>query len=76
MWTHKNVAALRTEPWVYVALPDTEIEYFQMHEPKDVVPRQPWELLAPTRLDWLCPVPWIGFAVLRTYRALKSLSIL
>ncbi len=60
MWTHKNVAALRTEPWVYVALPDTEIEYFQMHEPKDVVPRQ----------------PWIGFAVLRTYRALKSLSIL
>ena len=62
MWTHKNVAALRTEPWVYVALPDTEIEYFQMHEPKDVVPRQ--------------RVGAIGFAVLRTYRALKSLSIL
>ena len=60
MWTHKNVAALRTEPWVYVALPDTEIEYFQMHEPKDVVPRQ----------------RWIGLAVLRTYRVLKSLSIL
>ena len=35
MWTRHKNHMVWTDPWVYVALPNQEIEYFQMHEPKD-----------------------------------------
>ena len=43
MWTRPSLlVAVWTEPWVYVALPNQEIEYFQMHEPKDEPRRERW----------------------------------
>ena len=49
-----------TEPWVYVALPNQEIEYFQMHEDtKDEPRRQRWLVRAT-----------------RVWRLLKALAIL
>ena len=42
MWTRHKNHMVWTDPWVYVALPNQEIEYFQMKEPEDAVPRQRW----------------------------------
>jgi len=42
MWTRHKNHMVWTEPWVYVALPNQEIEYFQMHEPKDEPRRERW----------------------------------
>ena len=49
-----------TDPWVYVALPDQEIEYFQMHEPNDE-PRPDGR--------------WV-LRMTRAWRLLKALTIL
>ena len=51
---------IRSSPWVYVALPNQEIEYFQMHEDtKDEPRRQRWLVRAT-----------------RVWRLLKALAIL
>ena len=61
MWTRHKNHMVWTDPWVYVALPDQEIEYFQMHEPKDepLRARQRWVL-----------------QMVRAWRLLKTLAIL
>ena len=42
MWTRHKNHMVWTEPWVYVALPNQEVEYFQMHEPKDEPRPERW----------------------------------
>ena len=63
MWTRHKNHMVWTDPWVYVALPDQEIEYFQMRSPKDEPHSERW--------SW-------SFApeVMRVWRLLKTLAIL
>ena len=60
MWTRHKNHMVWTEPWVYVALPNQEIEYFQMHNPEKDEPR---------RERWFVQVT-------RVWRLLKTLTIL
>ena len=62
------------KPWVYVALPGQEIEYFQMQQeeppPKKAAPLLRWGSTGKA----LEPLLWRRIA--RIYRLLKSLAIL
>ena len=60
MWTRHKNHMVWTDPWVYVALPGQEIEYFQMHNP---------EKDEPQRRRWL-------IQVMRVWGLLKTLAIL
>ena len=62
MWTRHKNHMVWTDPWVYVALPDQEIEYFQMRNPKD-------ERAKITRSRWVAQMS-------RVWRLLKTLAIL
>ena len=56
MWTRHKNHMVWTDPWVYVALPDQEIEYFQMRSrrPKDEPRSERWRgLVQMTRVSRL-----------------------
>ena len=54
------------KPWVYVALPGQEIEYFQMQQEEPSPKKAPPLLFPPSYLE----------RIARIYRLLKSLAIL
>ena len=60
MWTRHKNHMVWPDPWVYVALPDQEIEYFQMRSPEKDEPR---------RRRWIVQV-------MRVWGLLKTLAIL
>ena len=40
MWTRHKNHLVWTDPWVYVALPDQEIEYFQIQSGPETAPKR------------------------------------